>query len=148
MRTIPLAKMKSLLHARHGTWAVLALGAAGLLYVNAVERVGRVEVLAAPGNPNWEWSEYFTVRGWPFHYMDRQPNPNWSAGYLADRYKHYDENGENVLEPRFIRVFNPVHMAGDVLVMIVLLAAAACLLAWRRRVRALARSAGIPEPGA
>ncbi|MCK6474892.1 MAG: hypothetical protein L6R28_24500 [Planctomycetes bacterium] len=135
MRTIPLAKIKSLLRLQRGTWIVLALTAAGLIYVNAAERVGRIEVLASPGNPNWEWSEYFMVRGWPFHFMDRQPNPKWSAGYLEDRLKHYDENGENTIEPRFIRVFNPVHMAGDVLAMIALLAAAAFLMEWRRRAR-------------
>lgn len=145
MRTIPIAKMKSV---RRGTWAVLALGAAGLLYLNATERVGRVEVLAAPGNPGWEWSEYFMVRGWPFHYMDRQPNPKWPADYFMDRHKHYEDNGGNAIEPRFIRVFNPVHMAGDVLVMIALLAAAAFLMEWRRRARRGRPGALVPEHAA
>lgn len=135
MRTIPAATVARRMRLQRATWIVLAMAAAGLIYVNATERVGRVEILAAPGNPNWEWSEYFMVRGWPLHYMDRQPNPKWSAGYLADRLKHYDENSENTIEPRFIRVFNPVHMACDVLVMIALLAAAAFLMEWRSRAR-------------
>lgn len=147
MRINPIGTVKRKMRLQRGTWIVLALAAAGLIYVNTTERVGRIEVLSSPGNPNWEWSQYFIVRGWPFQYLDFQPNARWKGTDFHSSTCMCPERAE-LRQPRFLHVFSPLNLLGNALVSCGILVALGALMEWRHRERALARPAAVLEHGA